>query len=426
MPSPALPIPAATREESRMDRLPDFLRQNAPWLAAGALLSFSSSFGQTFFISVFAGGIRADHGLSHGEWGGLYSLATMAAAAAMLFAGGLADRVRVRWIGLATYGGLSAAALLMAGAQTLWTLWIAVFLLRLFGQGMMSHTAYTAMARWFTGARGRATAVAGLGFALGEAVLPVSFVALMGHVAWRQLWVGVAAGLILAAPLLWALLRTERTPQSFAAEPGGAGMDGVMWTRRAMLGHWLFWAMLPAILGPPLWNTAFFFHQVHVAEVKGWGHAALVAMFPAYTASAVGAMMIAGWLIDRFGARRLAGVYLLPIAAGYAVFALTPGIPAGLLALILIGISSGIHNTMASAFWAECYGTAHIGAIRAATGAVMVAGSAIGPAATGALIDRSVDFPAQSLAIAAYFALASLLAGLGAARAGRHLPPQPA
>jgi MFS family permease len=409
-----------------MQRLSDFLRLNAPWLAAGALLSFCSSFGQTFFIAVFAGEIRAEHGLSHGEWGGLYSLATMASAAVMVFAGGITDRVRVRWIGLATFAGLAAAALAMAGAHAIWTLWIAVFLLRLMGQGMMSHTAYTAMARWFIGARGRGGAGAGLGFAAGEMILPVSFVTLMGYFDWRLLWVAVAVGLILVSPLLWRLLRTERTPQSFAAEPGGAGMDGVMWTRKAMLGHWLFWAMLLAIIGPPMWNTAFFFHQVHIADVKDWGHAALVAMFPAYTVSAVGAMMVSGWLIDRFGAGPLAGVYLLPLTAGYGVFAVAPGIPAGLLALILIGVSSGIHNTMASAFWAEYYGTAHIGAIRAATGAVMVLGSALGPAITGALIDRGVSFPAQSLAIAAYFLLSSALAGLGAARATRHLVPQAA
>jgi MFS family permease len=406
-----------------MQRLPDFLRMNAPWLAAGALLSFSSSFGQTFFIAVFAGEIRADYGLSHGEWGGLFSLATMASAAVMVFAGGVTDRVRVRWIGVTVYMGLAVAALVMAGAHTIWALGIAVFLLRLMGQGMMSHTAYTAMARWFVASRGRAVSVAGLGIAAGEALLPFAFVALLGLFDWRALWVGIAVALVLLAPLLWRLLRNERTPQSFAAEPGGAGMDGRMWTRRAMLGHWLFWAMLPAILGPPMWNTAFFFHQVHIADVKGWGHPALVAMFPLYTAAAVGGMVVSGWLIDRFGAGRLAGVYLLPLAAGYAVFALTQGIPAGALALVLIGVSVGVHNTMAAAFWAEYYGTAHLGTIRAATGAVMVLGTAIGPAVTGALIDRGVDFPAQSLAIAGYFLASSALAGFGALRAAPHLVP---
>jgi MFS family permease len=408
-----------------MERLPDFLRNNAAWLAAGALLSFSSSFGQTFFISVFAGEIRGEYALTHGEWGGVYSLATMASAAVMVFAGGLTDRFRIRWIGLGVYGGLATAALVMAAAQSVWALWIAVFLLRLMGQGMMSHAAITAMARWFVASRGRAVSVAGLGVAAGEALLPLVFVALLAVADWRMLWVGVAVALCVLAPLLWRLLRLERTPQSFASDAGSLGMDGRMWTRGEMVRHWLFWAMLPAILGPAAWNTAFFFHQVHIADVKGWGHAALVALFPVYTVTSIGSMLVAGWAVDRWGSGRLAGVYLLPAAAGYAVVASTGGIPAGALGLALIGVAVGIHQTMSAAFWAEHYGTRHIGTIRAATGAVMVLGTAIGPVVTGALIDRGVSFPAQGFGIAAYFVAASVLAGLGAARSSRRLQRAP-
>ena len=46
-----------------------FLSENIQWLAAGILLTFLSSFGQTFFISIFAGEIRSTFGLSHGQWG---------------------------------------------------------------------------------------------------------------------------------------------------------------------------------------------------------------------------------------------------------------------------------------------------------------------------------------------------------------------
>ena len=73
-----------------------FLRGNAPWLGAGVLLTFLSSFGQTYFISVFAGEIRAAFGLSHGAWGGIYTLGTTASALLMVWAGGLTDRFRVR------------------------------------------------------------------------------------------------------------------------------------------------------------------------------------------------------------------------------------------------------------------------------------------------------------------------------------------
>jgi len=405
-----------------MERLPDFLRSNGSWLAAGALLSFSSSFGQTFFISVFAGEIREEYGLSHGSWGGIYALATMASAAVMVFAGGLTDRFRIRWIGLGVFLGLAAAALVMASAQAVWALVVAVFLLRLMGQGMMSHAAITAMARWFVASRGRAVSIAGLGVAAGEALLPLAFVALLGVFDWRYLWVGVAMALVALAPLLWRLLRLERTPQSFASDIGSSGMDGRMWTRGQMVRHWLFWAMLPAILGPAAWNTAFFFHQVHIADVKGWGHAALVALFPVYTVASIGSMLVAGWAVDRWGTGRLAGVYLLPAAAGYVVVSLSGGVAAGAAGLALIGIAVGVHQTMSAAFWAEHYGTRHIGTIRAATGAVMVLGTAIGPVVTGALIDRGISFPAQGYGIAVYFVFASLLAGVGAARAGRDLP----
>ena len=406
-----------------MIRLPGFLRTNAPWLAAGFLLSFASSFGQTFFIAVFAGEIRTEFGLSHGEWGGIYLLATMASAAIMVFAGGLTDRYRVRLIGIGVFAGLAVAALTMASATTVWTLGLAVLLLRLFGQGMMSHAALTAMARWFVASRGRAISIAGLGVATGEALLPLGFVVLLGAFDWRYLWVGVAVALIALAPLLWRLLKLERTPQSFAADAGSTGMDGRMWTRGEMLRHWLFWAMLLAILGPASWNTAFFFHQVHIAEVKGWGHPALVALFPLYTAVSVGTMLVSGWVVDRWGTGRLAGVYLLPAAAGYAVVALSDGLPAGAGGLVLIGMTVGINQTMSGAFWAEHFGTRNIGTIRAATGAVMVLATAVGPALTGALIDRGISFPEQGLGISAYLLVASLLAGVGAARAGRHLAP---
>jgi len=283
-----------------------------------------------------------------------------------------------------------------------------------------------AMARWFVATRGRAVSLAGLGVSVGEALLPLTFVALLGAFDWRTLWIVSGCALLALAPVLWTLLRHERTPQSFAAEDTSAGMDGRSWTRGQMLRHWLFWAMLPAILGPAAWNTAFFFHQVHIAEVKGWGHPALVALFPLYTVTSIAFMLASGWAVDRFGAGRLAGVYLLPAAAGYAVVGVAGGVPAGALGLVLIGASVGVHQTMSAAFWAEFYGTRHLGTIRAATAAAMVLGTAIGPAVTGALIDVGISFPEQGLGIAVYFVLSSVLAGMGAARAGRRISPSQA
>tara|TARA_R110002124_G_scaffold85382_1_gene221579 strand:- start:4237 stop:5448 length:1212 start_codon:yes stop_codon:yes gene_type:complete len=391
-----------------------FVRDNALWLGTGVLLTFLSSFGQTFFISIFAGRIRADFGLSYGAWGGIYAAATMASAAVMIFAGGLTDRVRVRVLGPAVILGLALAVLGMSLAQGVWMLALAVFGLRLFGQGMIGHTAMVAMSRWFVATRGRAVGIAGLGYSVGEALLPLGFVALMAVFGWRELWVGVALGLVLVSPVLFLALGQERTPQSFAQSQSASGMQGRHWTRAEVMKSRFFWLMVPSLLGPSAWGTAFFFHQVHIAEVKGWAHAVIVAMFPVFTIVAVVFLQIAGWVVDRYGSARLMPLFMLPSAAGFIVFALAQSPWWGVLGMALMGASVGMNGTLGSTIWAEAFGTRHLGAIRAMTTAGMVLGSAIGPGLTGVIIDAGVDFVRQGWGIALFYVVSSALAAIAA------------
>ena len=74
----------------------NFLRENARWLAGGFLLTLFSSFGQTFFISLSAGEIRAEYGLSHGTFGTLYMVATLASAFTLPRLGQIVDRYSAR------------------------------------------------------------------------------------------------------------------------------------------------------------------------------------------------------------------------------------------------------------------------------------------------------------------------------------------
>ena len=400
-----------------------FLRTNAPFLAAGFLLSLLSTFGQTVFISIFAGEIRDLFGLSHGAWGAYYALGTLASAIVMLWAGVLTDLFRVRLLGAVVMIGLAIACLGMALNPFVILLPLVIFLLRFFGQGMMSHISGVAMARWFVASRGRALAIAALGFSVGEVVMPLSFVALKSHLDWQWLWILAAAILILALPLLSVLLRLERTPQSMAEENQSLGMDAQHWTRKQALAHPLFWMLVPALICGPMFNTAFFFQQVHLAGVKGWAHLSLVALFPIYTVAGVVAMLITGWAIDRFGTARMMPFY--PVAGGlfFLAFSQVDSLVLAAPIMVLMGLSSGAQATVPVAFWAEFYGTRHIGAIRAVAGSIMVLGSAIGPIVTGWLIDQGIDFPAQMVGIAVYVFVACGIAALGVAPARRRLSP---
>lgn len=399
-----------------------FLRANAPFLLAGFLLSFLSGFGQTYFISVFAAEIRETNGLTHGQWGTLYAACTMASAFLILWSGAFTDRFRVRHLGTAVMAALALACLLMATGPTGWLLPVAIFALRLFGQGMMVQTAGVAMSRWFVASRGRALAVAALGFSVGEVAMPLGFVSLKALFHWQTLWLVAAALIAATIPLMWRLLRLERTPQSITAENDAPGMGKRHWTRADMLRHPLFWCVLPALVGPPCFITAFFFQQVHLAEVKGWSHLALVATFPAFTAASVTAMFAGGWALDRWGTARLMPVYVLPLAVFFALFPLIDSVTSAALAMAVMGLSSGAQLTVPMAFWAEFYGTRHIGAIRATIGAAMVLATAIGPALSGLLIDTGHDLPEQMPFFAMWFVLATAILTLGIRRAARDLP----
>ena len=78
----------------------NFIRANASWLGAGFLLALLSSFGQTFFISIFSGALRNEFDLTHAEWGATYALGTFSSAVVMVWAGGLSDQFRTRYLGV--------------------------------------------------------------------------------------------------------------------------------------------------------------------------------------------------------------------------------------------------------------------------------------------------------------------------------------
>lgn len=397
-------------------KLGPFLRLNAPWLAAGGLLTFLSSFGQTFFISIFAGEIRSEFGLSHGEWGGIYSLGTTTSAIVMIWAGALTDRFRVRGLGALILLALAGACIAMASVKAAWALVFVIFALRFTGQGMTSHIAVVAMARWFVATRGRALAIATLGFSVGEALLPVLFVALMAFVDWRVLWIIAAIIALAGVPVLSLLLRNERTPQSMAHENPSLGMFGRHWTRNQTLRHPLFWFMVPALLGPSAFGTALFFHQVHYAEIKGWEHVQLVSLFPLYTLFGIGSMLISGWALDRFGTPRLMPFFQLPMVLAFVAFGMTTSISGALIGFFFMALTTGANSTLPNAFWAEFYGTQNIGSIKAMAAAVMVFGSAIGPGITGVLIDLGMGWDTQMVAIAAYFVLTTVMMTVGITR----------
>jgi sugar phosphate permease len=372
-------------------------RQQPAFLLFGLIAACLSSFGQTFYIGLFSGEIRGDFGLSHGEFGRLYSLATLGSGFAILWCGRLVDRLDLRLITSLTVMALGLAAIAMAViVHPLWLVGV-LFALRLLGQGMMGHIAITAMGRYFAAARGRAVAVAASGFPLGEAIFPILAVTLTAALGWRTAWAVAGVALIVAGlPLLLALLRGHprrvqlwRLRQQRRARPENRTAVRE-WRVSEVLTDPRFWLLMPILLSPAFFVTGFFFHQVHLAESKAWPLEWLAASFAVFAATQFSGLVLAGYLTDRTNARSLLAIYLLPLAAGMTVIQLGSDAFWMPIYMALFGLTAGTSATIVGAIWAELYGTQYLGGIRSVYTALMVFSTAGSPWLMGALLDRDV------------------------------------
>lgn len=383
------------------------MRLDPGLLIFGFLMAFASSSGQTFFISLFSAEFRAAFGLGHGGFGALYSAATLVSGILLLWAGGLIDRIDLRLFAGAVLVGVAVATGAAAGATNAITLMGAIFLLRFFGQGLASHTAVTAVARYADpSVRGRSVSLAALGFPMGEAVWPSVVVALIALIGWRWTYLGAALlALAVYPPLALLLLAThgQRHAALEARTASDSGQAGArQWTRGRVARDPTFLWSMTAVLAPSFIVTGVLFHQVHLTEAKGWDLAVFAAGYIGYAVCQIGVALVTGPTIDRIGARRVATVYLAPMLLGLVLLSVFDGIWAGLVFLALCGATSGASSTLLGTLWAEIYGVLHLGAIRALVTACSVVSSALSPAIIGWALDAGTTMEAIALACAAY------------------------
>lgn len=381
-----------------------FLRANARWLAGGFLLTGFSGFGQTFYISLSSGHLRQEFDLSHGDFGLIYMLATLGSALLLPWVGRSVDVFPIRYVAVATCLSLGLFCLSMSMVNSVVMLFAVIFGLRISGQGMMTHVSMTAMGRWYSAQRGRAVSVAQMGFPVAESLMPASFVVVSAAVGWRSSW-GLAAAMMVfgALPVMALLFARDRTPQS--DEVASSSTEGRQWTRAEALRDPLFWVLVAGVLAPPFIGTAILFNQVYLTELRGWPLELFASAFVAMAAAAIVTSLTLGPLIDRYSAKAMVPVMLIPLCLGCLVLALAPAAPVAFVFMTLLGVSSGFTAALMGSLWPELYGSRHIGAIRSVSFALMVFASAAGPGLVGVLIDAGVAFDNQLLAMAGYCAM---------------------
>ncbi len=392
----------------------------AEWqlLLFGFLMTFWSSPGQTFLISLFSGEIRAELSLSDGEFAAIYSLATLASAIVMIWSGALIDRMDLKRLSIAIVLGLAIGCGMMSFSSSIFTLLVSLFLLRQLGQGLMFIISSTAMVRYLDEHKGKASALASMGYAVAEAVMPSMLVALLLWVGWRQSW--QIAGLLLVTFMVPAILyllrghsqRHETYLSHLASEATGDTRvyRKRQWTRAEVVRDRYFYLFAPGLMSQPLMFTGFIFHQVHLVESKGWPLLGWAALFSLYAVVSVAAKLVTGPLIDRYGAIRMVPLVALPMGIGLIILALGSSLLWGGVFLVLTGITVGFQSTVTAPFWSEMYGNQHLGAIKSLGAAAMVFCTAVSPIVIGWQIDVGTSMDTLAAAAALYIFLTSGLA----------------
>jgi MFS family permease len=396
-----------------------FIQQNGRFLFYGFLLAFLSSSGQTYFIALFGAEIRQEYDLSHGEFGLIFSLGTLASAACLIWAGRKVDNIDLRFYSALVVIGLAVACGLMAGGEGPVLLFLAFFGLRLCGQGLLGHTSQTAMARYFDTGRGKALSIASLGHAFAQALFPSIVVLMIAYVGWRAAWGWYGAVLVLAmVPAILLLLRGHgarhealmsrlaQANETSRAAGNTSSSDDRQWTLRQVLRHPTFYLVMSNVVAPGMLMTGLMFHQIHMLEVKSWDIAWFAACFVAYSGFSVITGIAVGPMIDRYSARRLITLYLAPMGIGILALVVSDHPGAVLVWFVLSGVTSGMHRSVVSAFWAEAYGVLHLGAIRALVSGVSVVGTAISPVLFGWMIDDGVSIELIAAICVVWIALA--------------------
>ena len=354
----------------------------------GFIFTFFSSFGQSFFLGLFNSSIRDALSITHGQFGSIYASATLLSSLILVWIGKKIDDVNILKFASYVIIFLSASCFIFSKISSVIFLFIGIFLMRLAGQGLSSHTATTTISRFFEKNRGRALSTCWLGLSLAEFTLPVLIVFLLTFIEWRDIWLSISILVIIVLPIVSYFLvkdvKLETREKSNSIEDP---KEIRQWKRIEVLKDYRFYIISMSMLAMPWIATGSFVYQSFITTSKEWGPYIIAQSFMAYSIFSVITLFISGFIIDKFSSRRLLIYMNIPLLFSTIVLFSFNAQISSFFFFGLLGITNGLANVLGSSTWAEIYGVKYIGSIKALTTALMVFATAFGTALFGILID---------------------------------------
>ena len=377
----------------------------------GFIFTFFSSFGQSFFLGLFNNSIRNELSITHGQFGSIYASATLLSSFILIWVGKKIDDINISKFAFFVILLLSFSSLFFSTISSISLLFIAIFLMRFSGQGMMSHTATTTVSRYFTKSRGKALSTIWFGLSTAEFILPVFIIFLLSLYDWKIIWLSISLLVLLILPITSFILVKNLNFNSRETEQknGSKNLNIKNWKRIEVIKDYRFYIICANMLAMPWIATGTFVYQSFILNSKNWGPYIIAQSFMAYSVLSVITLIISGILIDKFTSRKLIIYMNIPLLISVFVIMYFEHPFTAFIFLGLIGISNGFANVLGSSTWAEIYGVKYIGSIKALTTALMVFATALGTALFGFLIDNGYKIEEIALISAIYISLSLIL-----------------
>lgn len=191
--------------------------QSYGWVIVGvSTICLALGFGANVTVPVLVKPFELEFGWSRAAISMVYTALTIGAASGGLFWGSLSDKIGSKRIAIFGAVMLSGSLMLIGRQDQLWAIYALYFVIGAFGFGCLFTPLLALSGLWFNRRVGLAIGIVTAGGAVGQAVAPVMFQAMISASNWRDAITYLGAGyLVVMVPLLLLL----RPPPVLATSP---------------------------------------------------------------------------------------------------------------------------------------------------------------------------------------------------------------
>jgi len=317
----------------------------------GFIFTFFSSFGQSYFLGLFNSSIRETLSITHGQFGSIYASATLLSSFILVWIGKKIDDFNILKFASYVIALLAISCFLFSKISSITFLFFSIFLIRLSGQGLMSHTATTTISRFFEKTRGRALSTTWLGLSLAEFIMPLLIIFLLTFIDWRNIWIVISISVVVILPVITFILvkNIKLDSREVSNNLNIKTKDIKQWLRVEVLKDYRFYIICLNMLAMPWIATGTFVYQSFIVSSKEWGPYVIAQSFMVYSILSVVTLFLSGFLIDKFSSRKLLIYMNLPLLIATLILHYFNSPFSSYIFLGLIGISNGLTNVLGSA-----------------------------------------------------------------------------